>query len=231
MPSLYHFKRLTYIPQITLQIIGVAGENIFSPILSVFSSLFTGFGRAVTSNDDITPPPGHQMTFKEALQRVSEDTMIKVIAGDWMPNFTERIQKIRIAFVELEVWSFKYNYCMHSIDGYVRYLQKYMTELIEDRRQTGVKGQDLFSGLLAASEEENGALSDSDLMGNIFVFMIAGHEASLLYHSPHLTFIRHFHRQQLILCAIPSSSWLYILMNRKGSISISRACTPLTGFQ
>src|ERR1700753_2884643 len=55
--------------------------------------------------------------------------------------------------------------------------QKYMRELIHERRETGYKGhQDLFSGLLAASGEENGELSDSDLMGNIFVFMIAGHE-------------------------------------------------------
>ena len=106
-----------------------------------------------------------------------------------------------------------------------------MKELIEDRRQTGITGQDLFSGLLAASDEENGALSDSDLMGNIFVFMIAGHEASLFYHSTHLAFIRHFDRQQLTPCAIPSSFWLYIPMNRKNCISISRACTLLTGFQ
>lgn len=43
------------------------------------------------------------MTFKEALQRVSEDMTLKAIAGNWMPNLTERIKKVRIAFVELEV--------------------------------------------------------------------------------------------------------------------------------
>ncbi|KAF7332987.1 Cytochrome P450 [Mycena venus] len=116
-----------------------------------------GFGRAVTSNDDTPPPPGHDMTFKEALQRVSEDMTLKVIAGNWMPNLTERIKKVRIAFVELE---------------------KYMKELIDDRRQSGIKGQDLFSGLLAASDEEDRVLSDSELMGNVFVFMIAGHETT-----------------------------------------------------
>lgn len=53
-----------------------------------------------------------------------------------------------------------------------------MKELIDDRRQTGTKGQDLFSGLLAASDEEDRVLSDSELMGNVFVFMIAGHEVT-----------------------------------------------------
>jgi hypothetical protein len=55
------------------------------------------------------------MTFKEALQRVSEDIMLKVIVGDWMPNITERIEKIRIACVELEVRLLMYHYCKHTL--------------------------------------------------------------------------------------------------------------------
>jgi hypothetical protein len=116
-------------------------------------------------------------------------------------------------------------------NAHVRCWQKYMKELIADRRETGIKGQDLFSGLLAASDEENGVLSDLDIMGNVFIFMIAGHEVSLFFNLQYLTFEHHCDRQQLTLCAIPSFSWLYIPTNRRNCISISRACTLLTDFR
>jgi cytochrome P450 len=54
-----------------------------------------------------------------------------------------------------------------------------MQELIQQRRDAtgdGKEHHDLFSNLLAASEGENGALSDSELKGNVFIFMLAGHE-------------------------------------------------------
>jgi cytochrome P450 len=54
-----------------------------------------------------------------------------------------------------------------------------MQELIQQRKASigdGKDHHDLFSNLLAASEGESGALSDSELMGNVFIFMLAGHE-------------------------------------------------------
>jgi cytochrome P450 len=61
-------------------------------------------------------------------------------------------------------------------------MKKYMVELIEDRRASGHSGEhdDLFSSLLEASDAEmsDGALSQSELVGNIFIFLIAGHEVS-----------------------------------------------------
>ena len=60
-------------------------------------------------------------------------------------------------------------------------LQKYMQEMIHSRKNTEKKQEryDLFSSLLDANEDEidgHTRMSDSELMGNIFVFLIAGHE-------------------------------------------------------
>ena len=57
-------------------------------------------------------------------------------------------------------------------------LQQYMRELVAERRDAAVKEElhDLFSSLLDANEVEEGAdkLSDRALLGNIFIFLVAG---------------------------------------------------------
>ncbi|TFY50345.1 hypothetical protein EVG20_g11573 [Dentipellis fragilis] len=77
-------------------------------------------------------------------------------------GLTKRFRHVRDAFKELEL---------------------YMLEMISSRRSAGKKEEryDLFSSLLDASEDtsDGGAkLSDSELVGNIFVFLVAGHETT-----------------------------------------------------
>lgn len=55
--------------------------------------------------------------------------------------------------------------------------------MIQDRRSSQDEDErfDLFSNLLAASElEDEQKLTDSELIGNIFMFLIAGHEVRRL---------------------------------------------------
>ena len=47
--------------------------------------------------------PGHQMTFKEALQTLSYNIIMKVALPDWAKNFTKRTKKVHLAFMELKV--------------------------------------------------------------------------------------------------------------------------------
>ena len=64
----------------------------------------TGFGMKMTMTEQHdTPPPGHQLNFLEALQVASEDVSLRLIIGDWCPNFTNRIRRVRLAFDELKV--------------------------------------------------------------------------------------------------------------------------------
>ena len=63
--------------------------------------------------------------------------------------------------------------------------QVYMREMIRDRQKHDAKqGEDLLTSLLeasetAANEESDGKLTDEEVMGNIFIFLLAGHEVSL----------------------------------------------------
>ena len=63
-----------------------------------------------------------------------------------------------------------------------------MQEMIVARRTAEVKEErhDLFSSLLDANMDEElaktgGTLADSELLGNIFIFLLAGHEVRFAF--------------------------------------------------
>ncbi|KAH9947147.1 cytochrome P450 [Amylocystis lapponica] len=99
------------------------------------------FGRQMTWSDDVKAPPGHAITFQEALHTVSADLFLKIVLPQWM---------------------------------------------IQARKQEKeVERYDLFSSLLDANEDgpDNSnmrKLSDSELMGNIFIFLVAAYAFIML---------------------------------------------------
>ncbi|KAH9057198.1 family 614/534 cytochrome P450 [Lactarius vividus] len=130
--------------------------------IALFVVGVAGFGRRVTWTSDLTVPPGHQMTFKDALHIVSTKLFLKMVAPDWVMNLTERTKNISLAFSELE---------------------QYMTEMVYTRRSAETKEErhDLFSVLLdATSDETNDSLTitEQELFGNMFIFLLAGHETT-----------------------------------------------------
>ncbi|KAI0720704.1 cytochrome P450 [Cerioporus squamosus] len=131
---------------ITLLVIGVAG-----------------FGRRISWNEDKIPPPGHCMTFKEALYEVSHRLFLKVIVPGWMLRWGPS----------------KFRYFAQAYEE----LEKYLAEMVHARRTAEVKEErhDLFSNLLDANEEEHDSdakLSDEELIGNVFLFLVAGYETT-----------------------------------------------------
>ncbi|KAH8991730.1 cytochrome P450 [Lactarius akahatsu] len=130
--------------------------------IALFVVGVAGFGRRVTWTSDLTVPPGHQMTFKDALHIVSTKLFLKMVAPDWVMNLTERTKRINLAFSELE---------------------QYMAEMVHARRSAETKEErhDLFSVLLdATSDDPNGSLTitEQELFGNMFIFLLAGHETT-----------------------------------------------------
>ncbi|TDL26326.1 614/534 cytochrome P450 [Rickenella mellea] len=110
-----------------------------------------GFGRSISWESDLQIPPGHHMSFKDALHVVSTGLFWKLVIPEWAMCLTQKWRTINQAFSELDE-----------------------PEKISERH-------DLFSNLLVASEEEadgSKKLSDSDLRGNIFIFMLGGHETT-----------------------------------------------------
>ena len=62
-----------------------------------------GFGRRVTWTSDLVVPPGHQMTFKDALHILSTNLVQKIIMPDWAMNLTKHSKTIELAFKEMKV--------------------------------------------------------------------------------------------------------------------------------
>ncbi|EJC99158.1 614/534 cytochrome P450 [Fomitiporia mediterranea MF3/22] len=122
-----------------------------------------GFGRMISFAEDLKVPPGYHMSFKDALHIVSQDMIIPTVLPAWMLNLTKRLRNVRTA---------------------VQDLSKYMQEMIDERRSAEKKPErhDLFSSLLDANMDEaegqGSRLADSELIGNIFIFLLAGHETT-----------------------------------------------------
>ncbi|KAH9899278.1 cytochrome P450 [Cubamyces lactineus] len=122
-----------------------------------------GFGRHITWTEDAIAPAGHQMTFKDALNVVSRNLFLQVLFPQWLLRWgTPSMRRFDTAYTELG---------------------QYMQEMIDARRSAEVKEErhDLFSSLLDANEglaESGEKLTDTGLMGNVFIFMVAGYETS-----------------------------------------------------
>jgi len=120
-----------------------------------------GFGRKISWKDDDSTPTGHQLTFKNALHIVTTDIFLKLIVPDRALGLTKRLRDVKLAFEELE---------------------QYMTEMIELRQHSAKTEErhDLFSSLLDANDVDSGEakLTVSELIGNIFIFLVAGHETT-----------------------------------------------------
>ena len=54
-------------------------------------------------------PPGHVMSFKEALQIATKDFIIKLLVPGWALGLTARLRKVKVGFEELRVRHLKRN--------------------------------------------------------------------------------------------------------------------------
>ena len=62
-----------------------------------------GFGRRMTWTSDLVIPPGHQMTFKDALHILSTNLIQKIMTPDWAKNLMRYSRNVELAFGELKV--------------------------------------------------------------------------------------------------------------------------------
>ncbi|KAF9803586.1 hypothetical protein IEO21_09638 [Rhodonia placenta] len=124
--------------------------------LALFVIGTAGFGRRMSWKAEVDVSYGHTMPFKDALHVISVELWIKALLPSWFIRWAPipRIRAFKTAYTELE---------------------RYMIEMIEERRSSEKKEQryDLFTSLLVASEEESDGitkLSDSEVMGSFACF-------------------------------------------------------------
>ncbi|KAI0030495.1 cytochrome P450 [Vararia minispora EC-137] len=128
--------------------------------LTLYIIASAGFGHRISWAEEKNVPAGHTMTFKESIHIVSTRVFHKLITPRWMLGWTASLRRLRDAFDNFD---------------------KYMFEMIEVRRSRETKEEraDLFTNLLQATELETvSKLTDRELAGNIFIFLLAGHETT-----------------------------------------------------
>ncbi|KDN42030.1 hypothetical protein RSAG8_07075, partial [Rhizoctonia solani AG-8 WAC10335] len=123
-----------------------------------------GFGQDIEWGNDGEAPDGHRLTFKQALLIVSQDLPLIIILPKWIFNWRKDWIKLRDAYEELRL---------------------YFQEMISSRRAANIPGSriqaeeqhDLFNQLILAHDDTN-TLSEEELVGNMFLFLFAGHETT-----------------------------------------------------
>ncbi|KAF9530338.1 cytochrome P450 [Crepidotus variabilis] len=123
--------------------------------LSAISS--AGFGKRMTWDENEALPLGHIMTFKQSLHIACTQFISKALLPSWAMGLTSKLRNTRNGFNEL---------------------RSYMKEIISERQSTGaIRANDLLSNLLAATDEDS-RLSEDELIGNTYMFLLAGHETT-----------------------------------------------------
>lgn len=175
--------------QMLIHWIGKRGATSSEPIsasaddamrLSLHVISRAGFGVGLKwphQGDDNEIPPGHTLTYKQALERVLHGIIIVMLTPKWI------LKRAPFKFMR---------------DGYEAYREwgLYMRELYEAKRKEVLEGQavgdmDLMGALVkgagitqdtvADGKKSSGAkqlLTDDEILGNVFVFILAGHETA-----------------------------------------------------
>jgi len=126
--------------------------------LTLFVIGAAAFGRRISWEEDNVVPPRHKLTFRDAMHTVSVGVPFKVVLPTIVMKMSATLRKIDLAFDELRL---------------------YLQEMIEERlTSVKVEQHDLFSNLLAANDVDEGALTNDDIVANIFIFLLAGHETT-----------------------------------------------------
>lgn len=132
--------------------------------LAIISS--AGFGQPSSWYTSTEPeiPRGHTLSFKTALQKASSNLIPLAYLPRWVIRMSKKLREGDEAANELKA---------------------YLREMIEDQKNgVGMEERnDLFSAMVAANmssekDSPNEQLSESELLGNMFIFIVAGHETT-----------------------------------------------------
>lgn len=122
-----------------------------------------GFGYELDWSKDSAIASGHTFSFKEALETVTNNLMMRLAVPEWLLGALpfHQTQRIYKGFKEFE---------------------QYITEFREDTKikiAEQTEGADLLTALVQASitadDQGNPILSDNEVNGNSFIFLLAGH--------------------------------------------------------
>ncbi|KAF8695050.1 cytochrome P450, partial [Rhizoctonia solani] len=138
------------------------GEEISLP-LSLCVIAKAGFGQDVSWGSDPIPT-GHKLSFKDALSTASKTMHYPLMIPNWAWGLRRKWSDAKQAHDELR------SYLKEMISTRRTLKEQQIREIINSR-------YDLFSQLISARDEDD-MLTEDELIGNVFIFMIAGHETT-----------------------------------------------------
>ncbi|TDZ39858.1 Cytochrome P450 3A1 [Colletotrichum spinosum] len=149
-------------------------------------SLPDGTDPKLTKYSSLEAPPGHTMSFTDAIAEMLEHILVLLLVPRWL------LKRLPFKYTKLAI---------ESHDNYVQYIDEMMQDKIEDLQKGdhGEAGMDLMGQLVRSKYgkeggELNGAingmvsgtakeskipqLSKSEITGNAFIMLVAGHETT-----------------------------------------------------
>jgi len=75
----------------------------------------TAFGRDVSWKEDTSMPPGHEMSYKDALHTATTNSLLKIIVPDWAMGLTKTLRDTKQAYDEIYV---SLSYLAHVLTGH-----------------------------------------------------------------------------------------------------------------
>ncbi|KAL5634078.1 hypothetical protein ACGC1H_006046 [Rhizoctonia solani] len=137
-------------------------EDLALP-LSICVIAEAGLGQDVSWGNDIVPE-GHKLTFKDALTVVSRTMFLPLILPNWAWSLKQSWKDAKQAHAELRL--------------YLHRMIKSRRELKEQKIQDVINQKhDLFNQLVFARDADD-MLTEDELIGNVFIFLLAGHETT-----------------------------------------------------
>jgi cytochrome P450 len=176
------------------------------------------------SRDDKNIPNGHTMSFTDAIGFLLKNVLVIMILPKWFMStspFPEVLQNLHTNNTFTENAPFKFFHkCYVAYDEWGKYMSTMVSEKRLSSSQSTATTTDLLTQLSktpADAKDTSPALTDSEIMGNLFVLIIAGHETSASsIHCSLFLLALHPHIQSVVQADLdrifssrPVSTWNY----------------------
>jgi cytochrome P450 len=133
-------------------------NEMFQLAMHVISG--AAFGVQLNFREDVTDvKDGHTITFKQSLQHLATALPIYIALPNWLVRVLP-FQNIKDA--------------KRDIDEF----DAYMHELYQSAYDGKLKGNNLLNALVQSMKSEENVLTIRELLGNMFIFLFAGHETT-----------------------------------------------------
>lgn len=160
------------ITKLTLNIFCGAGFGVHLPFKPSLGNTIEKATVHDQFRDSATPPPGYDFTFRSVAEYIGPNLTSIFLAVGILPKWLSHILR---PFFKTPLKAY------HN-------LGKYLRALITMSQEEESNANNLLAGLVRARREEKGnegtkskygaGLSDQEILGNLFMFTIAGHETS-----------------------------------------------------